>query len=110
MNCPNCKQPNGVDRNYCGACGTALTQYCRACGFRNSTADGFCGGCGLGLSDPVRARLHPPASVSPDASAASESNPDLAELLEAAREEVPQQEEDASARVTQNDIDELFGD
>ena len=113
MNCTLCEHPNDTERNYCGACGGPLARYCRHCGFRNSALDRFCGGCGAALSE-VAARQttqgrspNPPPEVPEPAHAPTDSA--VAELLEAAREGAEQEPEDSDTRVSQNDIDSLFG-
>ena len=111
MTCPTCKQPNAPDRNYCGGCGAPLAHYCALCGFRNVAADRFCGGCGSSLgaaAGDASTALRPAATSSAAADPAADS--DLAELLAAAREPQATRPEDLSARVSQDDIDSLFGD
>lgn len=113
MTCPSCKQPNAPERNYCGACGTLLALSCARCGFRNLASDRFCGGCGVALGAAPRAEATGPGreiAAGPDAIGASAENSGLAELLAAAREPVPTRPEDLTARVSQDDIDSLFGD
>jgi hypothetical protein len=116
MNCPNCKQPNTSERNYCGACGSPLARYCTLCGFRNLAVDRFCGGCGATLGAAARpAATGAPAYSSGAAGCAGGSEPpregsDLAELLAAAQEPATPKPEDLSVRVSQDDIDSLFGD
>ena len=109
MNCPSCKHSNAFERNYCGACGAPLARYCALCGFRNLLADRFCGGCGASLEDGAR-----PATVEPLTPAAlrvpATPSDDLAELLEAARDQAAAPPDDGAARVSQDDIDSLFGD
>lgn len=112
MTCPSCKQPNASDRNYCGACGAPLSRYCSLCGFRNQAADRFCGGCGAPLGAAARPEGAPAtllAATSP-AKAEAPADSDLAELLEAAQEPTTTPQDDLSARVSQDDIDSLFGD
>ena len=119
MNCPHCKHPGADGRNYCGACGNPLVQYCRLCGFRNLLADRYCGGCGSPLADdllhlesrPGNAR--PAAPVVPSPAPAPETGPAMAgmsDLLEAARETEAVEQGDADVKVSQDDIDSLFGD
>lgn len=113
MSCPKCKQSNQPERNYCGKCGTPLMQYCRLCGFRNQAADMYCGGCGGGLTGESR-----PCGQSVDSfmeegtSAIPEfaENSALAELLEVAQRGAEVQEESQEIKVSQDDIDSLFGD
>lgn len=115
MNCQSCKQPNAPERNYCGACGTPLARYCTSCGFRNLAADRFCGGCGAPLgaaTRPVAGVPEPASSVErrSDAAGRLAEGSDLAELLAAAQEPATAKPEDLSVRVSQDDIDSLFGD
>mgnify|MGYP005842541473 CR=1 FL=1 len=112
MNCLACKHPNDTQRNYCGACGLPLARYCAGCGFRNGAADRYCGGCGAGLEAARRAEALPAAAAPAGpsgAAAAPGAMPGLAELLEAARESVEPAPEEADAKVSQDDIDNLFG-
>lgn len=116
MNCLACKQPNDPGRNYCGGCGLPLARYCAGCGFRNGAADRFCGGCGVGLEAVSGAGALPaavasaasPSAPSPAAPAPG-APPGLADLLEAARESVETAAEEADVKVSQDDIDTLFG-
>lgn len=111
MNCPACKQPNAPERNYCGGCGVPLARYCALCGFRNLAADRFCGGCGSALGAAARPEgATAAAPVAAQASAPPPADSDLAELLAAAQEPQAPRPEDLSARVSQDDIDSLFGD
>lgn len=116
MNCPSCKQPNAGDRNYCGECGAPLARHCTCCGFRNLTTDRYCGGCGSSLS-PAEFSARPlrPSGVAnaPPSGPSAVSPPgddDLAELLAAAKEGAEPPPEDPGVRVSQGDIDSLFGD
>ena len=111
MNCTSCKHPNALERNYCGACGAPLARYCALCGFRNLLTDRFCGGCGVSLEEGARpAPAEPLGGTAPTASAAATPSDDLAELLEAARDQAAAPPDDGTARVSQDDIDSLFGD
>ena len=116
MNCPLCRQTNAPERNFCGSCGGALSQFCRGCGFRNLAADRYCGGCGASLlaAQGAAAKLgaqvvdEPPSAASPRSGGMDES---LAELLEAAAQDDAGSETDESnVRVNQDDIDSLFGE
>ncbi|MDF1551626.1 MAG: zinc ribbon domain-containing protein [Deferrisomatales bacterium] len=117
MNCPHCKHPCADGRNYCGACGSPLVRFCPRCGFRNGLADHYCGGCGSPLGDaPPRPELRPSAAR-PVAPAVPAPAPDagpamagMADLLEAARETEEVAQQDADVKVSQDDIDSLFGD
>ena len=105
MNCPSCRHVNAPDRNFCGACGAPLAAYCSCCGFRNRAADRYCGGCGRALGEA--------AAVEESAVAAGGPAPpqdELGELLVAAQEAVVGGAEGEDVRVTQDDIDQLFGD
>ena len=113
MNCPHCKQPGADGRNYCGACGSPLVQYCRPCGFRNLTADRYCGGCGSPLAEgaPCTATARPAApGGSLPGTNTGHAVPGLSDLLEAARETEEVAQQDADVKVSQGDIDSLFGD
>ncbi len=119
MTCPDCRHPNGPERNYCGACGAPLTRACDRCGFRNGVADRYCGGCGSALGEGARPPVAeaaprrpgarpPPPPAGEDGGAA---DPLTAELLavaaEAQRQPTPGE---TDPRVSQDDIDLLFGD
>jgi hypothetical protein len=110
MNCPICKQPNAEQRNYCGGCGAALARYCSHCGFRNQRGDRFCGGCGASLDAGSEASATSPGAASPVPASLPPADGDLAELLAAAREGAAPAPEDLSAKVSQDDIDALFGE
>ena len=126
MNCPHCNRPGTHGRNYCGACGGQLMQYCRSCGFRNLMQDRYCGGCGGGLAEGVGELEAPLASVArpvselmpeplPEAPLAAVPSPvtddgGLAELIAAARDSEKEEPEEGDIKVSQNDIDSLFGD
>lgn len=51
MLCPNCDTENRTGRNFCGACGGALSVACPACNFVNDPGDLFCGDCGAALGE-----------------------------------------------------------
>jgi len=112
MNCPKCKQANQPERNYCGKCGNALMQYCRSCGFRNRVNDKFCGGCGCVLAGDL---ARPDQTSAPTANTVAPQpdehmdNSALTELLEAARASEQPEPESEEIRVSQDDIDSLFG-
>lgn len=119
MNCPHCKSHNLDNRNYCGFCGAQLGHYCRLCGFRNQLSDRFCGGCGTTLTEgasqaPGQVSAEPtvqPPSRQPEPPAAIPSPVDqgLSELLDIAATAQEEPEEKPDAKVTQDDIDSLFG-
>ena len=114
MNCPQCKHSDIDGRNFCGACGGRLVRYCSRCGFRNLQQDRFCGGCGASFQ-PVAARSAREVTAagaprpSPPPSPAAPASP-LAELIEAARDTERVEDQDGDAKVSQDDIDSLFGD
>ncbi len=106
MNCPSCRHVNAPDRNFCGACGAPLAAYCTRCGFRNRAADRYCGGCGRALGEA--AAVGEEGAVAPGAPTPPQD--ELGELLAAAQEAVGGDAEGEDVRVTQDDIDRLFGD
>lgn len=118
MTCPHCKHPGADGRNYCGACGNPLVQYCRLCGFRNLTTDAYCGGCGSSLAgaapqpEPPRAEAAGPAApaVAAPEPAPSPALAGMADLLEAAKQTQEVAQQDTDVKVSQDDIDSLFGD
>jgi len=119
MNCIACKQPNTPERNYCGSCGTPLARYCALCGFRNGAADRFCGGCGasVGAAPGARAEARPGTvtpGLAPSAAAATPApgtgSAGLADLLQAAKESVEAAAAESDVKVSQDDIDNLFGE
>ncbi len=105
MNCPSCRHVNAPDRNFCGACGAPLAAYCPRCGFRNRAADRYCGGCGRALGEEGAAE-----GVSPAAGADAPVQDEVGELLAAAQEAEAGGAGAEDVRVTQDDIDQLFGD
>jgi len=50
MRCAACATENKSGRQFCAACGAALSRACAQCGFVNEPADKFCGGCGVTLA------------------------------------------------------------
>lgn len=114
MNCPGCDRPNQPDRRYCGGCGASLRANCPSCAFGNEPADRFCGGCGAPLAATAEARRAPPAPL-------ADGHPEPARaggggLLSANEVGALLRERDAPpapaplpARVTQEDLDRLFG-
>ncbi len=110
MNCPRCRHLNAPERNFCGGCGLPLTSFCTRCGFRNLASDRFCGGCGSALRadacrgtaavEPAGDRARPEAPVGDSA---------LEELLQAAQDAADSAAEPVEQRVSQDDIDALFG-
>lgn len=112
MNCNRCDHPNSAERNYCGSCGNLLVWYCSLCGFRNQAADRFCGGCGSALVEgaPTTARQASQPAPSARKPAAGSASAAIEELLEAAREAKDAPPEPGDIRVSQEDIDSLFGD
>ncbi|GAB4269622.1 MAG: hypothetical protein Kow0092_23720 [Deferrisomatales bacterium] len=123
MICPQCGREGGAERNYCGGCGGRLRRYCERCGFRNDVSDRFCGGCGVALGAAAGAQPRdgplsqapasplPATSPGPGPDAASPPQPaaQLAELLEAAREADEEQGAAGDERISQDEIDALFG-
>ena len=105
MICPTCRHENLPQRSFCGACGALLVSHCSRCGFRNLLADRFCGGCGDRLAGTREARAEAEASE-----VAGGGDEGLRELLEAAAEAAREPEDAEDVKVTQNDIDALFGD
>ncbi len=106
MNCPSCRHVNAPERNFCGACGAPLAAYCPRCGFRNRAADRYCGGCGQPLGGTAAAEGR--TAVADGAPAPPQD--ELGELLAAAQEAEFGEAGGEDVRVTQEDIDRLFGD
>ncbi len=107
MICPTCRHENLPQRSFCGACGALLVSHCPRCGFRNLLADRFCGGCGDRLAGAREARVEAGAEA-PEVTGGGDEG--LRELLEAAAEAAREPEDAEDVKVTQNDIDALFGD
>lgn len=107
MNCPRCRHVNAPERNFCGGCGLPLASFCPRCGFRNLSSDRFCGGCGSALERGARAAAAPPEPAGPETAPVGDSA--LAELLQAAQEAADSGAEPEEQRVSQDDIDALFG-
>ena len=53
MICERCGVDNAAPRQFCAACGEALSQSCARCHFVNRPLDHFCGGCGTLLASGV---------------------------------------------------------
>ncbi len=105
MICPTCDHPNAAERNFCAACGAVLACYCPRCGFRNGATDRYCGGCGAATDGAAAARA--PAGEPPPLPA--DADPAVADLL-AAAQEVSDAVHEGDVRVSQDDIDSLFGE
>ncbi len=104
MTCPSCDHPNAPERNFCAACGAVLARYCPRCGFRNGATDRYCGGCGAAAEN---AAARAPVGEAPPPP--EHADPAVADLLAAAREaDIAAPERDV--RVSQDDIDSLFGE
>ncbi|WP_025323039.1 zinc ribbon domain-containing protein [Deferrisoma camini] len=110
MNCSRCRHVNAPERNFCGGCGLPLASFCPRCGFRNLSSDRFCGGCGSALERGARAAAAPPEPAGPPVpETAPVGDSALAELLQAAQEAADAETEPEEQRVSQDDIDALFG-
>jgi len=133
MNCPDCDRDNDRRRRFCGDCGAVLAVVCGRCGFANEPRDRFCGGCRDRLRSvgrdtaevrslpPVDPGLQPippsalrfvavddPADEDDDIATIGEEAlarllADSAEEADAAVLELPEK------RVTQDELDRLFG-
>lgn len=115
--CPACKSPNLDARSFCGACGASIARFCGSCGFKNLLPDLFCGGCGTPLTHgaqerPVHPQVQPTLFAAPPTSEAAPSNLPLGaedELLAIACESAAAPVEPEDTKVSQDDIDSLFG-
>jgi hypothetical protein len=116
MKCPSCRTRNRSDRHFCAQCGASLIQICGRCGFSNGAADLYCGGCGNQLQvgtvvgsiasraeEPARS----PALVPVAADRADMLSPE--ELGALLKKPEPVAPEALPIRVTQEDLDRLFG-
>jgi hypothetical protein len=116
VKCPSCQSSNRPDRRFCGQCGAALVLRCSRCNFSNGPSDRFCGGCGDAL-DPAAThsdspRPTPAAAVTrvppspPSYGSDMLSSQELGELL---KKPAPPPTSSLPNRVTQEDLDRLFG-
>jgi hypothetical protein len=121
VTCAKCQTQNDRSRRFCRACGHALGQPCRSCGFFNEAADLYCGGCGRGIklkpgvaaagdvrvSAPQKsAPASPPAASKGDSRQPSLSASELAELGKRAP---PAPTAPLPSKVSQDELDSLFG-
>ena len=104
MECPNCKTNNDEKKKFCTTCGTSLGAVCKRCGRMGKSEDKFCGDCGTALVAASNEHLfsHPTES-----GVVKQYAPDEIEELISLRK-IAREEEAASERVTQNDIDSIF--
>jgi hypothetical protein len=104
MECPNCKTNNDDKKRFCTTCGTALGALCKRCGKLGKAEDKYCGDCGTALVASSNEHLfsHPT-----DTGAVKQYAPDEIEELISLRT-IARDEEAASERVTQSDIDSIF--
>jgi predicted ATPase/class 3 adenylate cyclase len=63
MHCPRCGFANPEGMNFCGHCGTALSEGCPHCGFESPPGFAFCGKCGAPLTGQPPALI--PTSLAP---------------------------------------------
>ncbi len=104
MECPNCKTNTEGAKRFCTACGAALGALCKRCGKMGKAEDKYCGDCGNALVASANEHLfsHPGGTGEVKQYALDE----IEELLSLRK--IARQEEAASKRVTQNDIDSIF--
>ena len=57
VSCGECQQSNGVDRQFCNACGKPLWEKCLKCGASCATSERFCGECGANQAELIDAQL-----------------------------------------------------
>ena len=104
MECPNCKTENEGAKRFCTACGAALGALCKRCGKMGKGEDKFCGDCGTALLATAHEHLFShPAETGVVKQYAVDEIEELLSLRKIAR-----QEEAASERVTQSDLDSIF--
>lgn len=116
MKCPSCQTRNRPDRRFCGQCGAALVLECSRCNFSNGPSDRFCGGCAEAL-DPSAAQSASPrpapaaatARVPPPPQSYGSDMLSPQELGELLRKPTPAPTSSLPNRVTQEDLDRLFG-
>jgi Double zinc ribbon len=104
VECPNCKTDNDGTKRFCTVCGAALGAICKRCGKLGKAEDKYCGDCGTAIVAAANEHLfsHPAETGAVKQYALDE----IEELLSLRR--TARQEEAASERVTQNDIDSIF--
>jgi len=105
MECANCRTVNEEGRKFCRQCGAALGSYCPRCKSVGPYGDDFCGVCGNALGPNSQEHLFSPTEH-PDRPKqyTREEVEDLLSLRRTIREE-----EESSAKVTQSDVDSIFG-
>ena len=105
MECIHCQTANEDGRKFCRECGAPLGSYCPRCKSVGPFGDNFCGVCGNALGPNSKEHLFsPPEQPDKPKQYTREEIQDLLSLRRVAREE-----EDASAKVTQRDVDSIFG-
>jgi len=104
MECPNCKANNEGAKRFCTVCGAALGVICKRCGKMGKGEDKYCGDCGTALVAAANEHLFShPGETGVIKQYAFDEIEELLSLRKIAREN-----EAASERVTQNDIDSIF--
>ena len=107
MDCPKCKTENEESRRFCRACGNALASVCSRCKHVNNLEDKFCGNCGAVLAGPLaHQHLFSPKALSETDSPRQYAPDEIDELL-SLRADL-RQEQIASEKLTQEDLDSLF--
>jgi Double zinc ribbon len=111
MTCSNCGSQIELLRRFCGQCAARVRTDCVRCGFLNGLTDGYCGGCSAALHlVGVESGNSPPAqsACTPAEHGGREalSSSDLEELL---RKPVTPAAPALSSKVSQNELDQLFG-
>jgi len=105
MDCPNCHSANEGNRRFCRECGAPLGNLCKRCNHLGPLEDKFCANCGNSLAVNSQERLFsPPEQPDKPRQYSPEEIQDLLSLRKVAR-----QEEAASAKVSQSDVDSIFG-
>lgn len=104
MECPNCKTINEGAKRFCTACGAALGALCKRCGKMGKAEDKFCCDCGAALLASSNEHLFShPTETGVVKQYAFDEIEEILSLRKKAR-----QDEAASERVTQHDIDSIF--
>jgi Double zinc ribbon len=111
MNCSACRRPNEERRGFCGGCGAPLGRTCARCGFRNDAMDRYCGGCGQPAAcDAAAGPALQSAAPTPVPRPAHEPVLSAADVSDLLRVPPPAAPPSLPARITQDDVDQLFAE
>jgi Double zinc ribbon len=104
MECYHYHVQNDGEWKFCKECGAPLGSYCQRCKNVGDINDKYCGVCGTTLALNAQKRLFSPPE---EPGIPKQYSPDEIQDLLSLRK-IARQEEAASSRVTQTDVDSIF--